>query len=473
MAPVRTRPGRRVGLPLALLGALACGDAGPVAPTPDPPVVSSTSATVAPLVGLAIVVTVRASAADSVAISLNAPARPEAPFTAPSTPVTGDSAVLPVLGLHPSTTYHLVARVWGPGGTASGDTVQVTTNPLPGDLPTYSAAGGNPAPGFVVLAAGNYGIVIDNDGRVVWYYRWPNGPGLNFIALPNGHYAARAPTPDPGDIEPWVEIDPLGRVARTFGCANGLQARFHDVVLDTDGSYWLLCDETRTTDLTGHGGQAAARVIGTVVQRVAGQGELLFQWSPFDHFAITDLPEGERLGATVNWTHGNAIALDGTDGNLLLSFRSLNELTKVNVSTGQVMWRLGGLANQFALEGTPSPPFIGQHGLRPVAPGTLLLLDNRGSGTRSVAERYVIDEPARTARLLASYGSLPGAIGLLGGSVQETEGGRVLVSIGNGERVEEYDAVGNVVWRLEGGVGYVFRAQRIASLYSPGVGTAR
>jgi len=39
--------------------------------------------------------------------------------------------------------------------------------------------------------------------------------------------------------------------------------------------------------------------------------------------------------------------------------------------------------------------------------------------------------------------------------------------------VEEYDAAGNVMWRIEGDAGYVFRAQRIRSLYEPGVGTAR
>jgi hypothetical protein len=61
----------------------------------------------------------------------------------------------------------------------------------------------------------------------------------------------------------------------------------------------------------------------------------------------------------------------------------------------------------------------------------------------------------------------------LGGSVQELPGGRTLVSFGTAGRVEEYDAAGNVVWRIEGNPGYVFRAQRISSLYAPGVGLPR
>jgi hypothetical protein len=39
--------------------------------------------------------------------------------------------------------------------------------------------------------------------------------------------------------------------------------------------------------------------------------------------------------------------------------------------------------------------------------------------------------------------------------------------------VQEYDAVGNVVWEIEGNAGYVFRAERIASLYRPGAAANR
>jgi hypothetical protein len=104
-----------------------------------------------------------------------------------------------------------------------------------------------------------YGVVIDNTGRVVWYHRFPNGPGLSFMAEPNGRYVARPSTPDPADLEPWVEIDPLGNTTRTLGCAFGLQPRPHDLISDRDGGYWLLCDEVRTMDLTAVGGVAEAR----------------------------------------------------------------------------------------------------------------------------------------------------------------------------------------------------------------------
>ena len=292
------------------------------------------------------------------------------------------------------------------------------------------------------------------------------------MAEPSGHYVARPPTPAAGDIEPWVALDALGNVTRTLVCARGFQSRPHDLITASDGSYWIMCDESRTMDLTSTGGVAGARVTGTVVQHLAADGTVLFDWSPFDHFEITDVEEAERVGPNVNWTHGNAIDLDG-DGNLLVSFRNLGEVTKIDTRTGAVMWRLGGRRNQFTFLDTPAPAFAHQHGVRTVGGGALLILDNVGNPSESRAEHYVIDAAARTARLAQSYGSVPGVVTQIGGSVQPLSGGRTLVSFGTEGRVEEYDGQGRLTWSIQGNPGYVFRAQRIRSLYAPGVGTAR
>jgi outer membrane protein assembly factor BamB len=415
---------------------------------------------------LSAVATVATVNADSVLMRFGVVGQPLDSFT-PAAPVESDVTDLPVLGLLPETSYQFQVVAFGEGVMAAGDTLRLTTGPLPADLPVYSAGGGDPSPGYVVFGAYPYGVVIDNTGRIVWYRHLDGGPTLNFQVQPTGRYTTSPITPAPGDATPWIEFDPLGNEVRRLGCADGLIARFHDLIAEPDGSYWLMCDETRIMDLTPYGGQPAAAVTGTVVQHVDAAGTRLFSWSPFGHFAITDLDSASRSGASVNWTHGNAIDFD-TDGNLLVSFRSLSEITKIDLATGSVLWRLGGLANQFTLSGTLTP-FIGQHGLRVVGPGRLLLLDNRGLAA-SRAERYVLDEAGRIATLLESYSAQPPVTAILGGSTQLLPGGRVLVAYGNGNRVQEYDAAGNVVWEIHDNPGYVFRAQRITSLYRPGVG---
>ena len=463
---------RRGGITCAILLTIACVDAPSGPSLPLPATISATSVATNPDNALSALVSVQVRNADSVAIRFHLSGVPSTgDSVTPAAQTMGDVAAIPVLGLLPLSNYRLRAVAYGAGGSVVGDAIEFTTGGLPSDLPLYTAAGTDALPGYVVFAAGLYGVVIDNTGRVVWYHRFPNGPGLSFMAEPNGRYLARPTTPDPADVEPWIEIDPMGNITRSLRCGLGLQSRPHDLITERDGSYWLMCDEVRTMDLTAVGGIAQARVTGTAVQHISEEGTLLFHWSPFDHFEITDGQPADRAGPNVNWTHGNALDLD-VDGNLIVSFRNLGEITKINVPSGAVMWRLGGKQNQFAFE-SPLPVFSGQHSVRAYGAGAIMILDNVGTPNESRAESYIVDEAARTARLAHSYSSVPGVVTLIGGSVQSLPEGRTLVSFGTAGRVEEYDSAGRVTWRIEGNPGYVFRAQRIRSLYAPGVGTTR
>jgi hypothetical protein len=441
------------------------------APPPIAPSIGASSAVPNIDNVLSGVVTVHAHNADSVVVRFHTGAALVDDVTA-AVQMQGDSAIVPVLGLLPLHDYVLTAVAFGAGRTAVGKSLPLTTGALPDDLPVYSAGGLDPSAGYIVFAAKLYGVVIDNTGRVVWYHRFPDGPGLSFMAEPNGRYAARPSTPEPTDIEPWVEIDPLGNVTRKLGCALGLQSRPHDLIAAVDGSYWLMCDEVRTMDLTAVGGVAEARVTGTDVQHIGADGTVLFKWSPFDHLSVTDGAPADRAGPNVNWTHGNALDIDA-DGNLIVSFRNLGEVDKIDITSGNVVWRMGGKQNDLSFTAPVFPIFAGQHSVRISGPGQLMLLDNVGLANDSRAERYVVDVSARTVRLVQSYSSSPPVVTLIGGSVQSLPNGRTLVSFGTAGRVEEYDSAGRVVWSIQGNAGYIFRAERIRSLYAPGVGSGR
>ncbi len=468
-----TRPARRWFSAIVLIAACSGEASGPGLPLP--PDIRTVHATRNPYNALSLIVSLHVRDADSVAVFYATVDPDPAAGSGERTPavrVYGEAVDVPVLGLWPERTYEVRAIAWGPGGVVTAAPARVMTGSLPPDLPVWTAGGPDPSPGFVLFAAGRYVVVIDNTGRVVWYRAFENGAGLNVMAQPTGRFVARPQTPGPGDIALWVEMDVLGNVTRTFGCARGLAARFHDLISEPDGSYWILCDEVRTLDLSAMGGLPAARVTGTVVQHVAADGTLLWEWSAFDHFDLTDLDPAERTGPSVNWTHGNALDFDAW-GNLILSFRSLGEVTKVNPTTGRILWRLGGRRNEFNFVGTTIPAFSRQHGVRVSYPDRLLLLDNVGDPTESRVELYAIDERERTATLVHQRGAGPGVVTPIGGSVQQLHGDRVLAAFGTAGRVVEYDADGRIVWSIAGNAGYVFRAQRIRSLYEPGVGTMR
>jgi Arylsulfotransferase (ASST) len=455
-------------LAAALMGG-ACAVDDALSPGVRPEIVASN---VTPDAGnvISVRLNARVHGADSVAVRYGV-AGESLDSVTPAVVPADSIALVPVFGLEPETLYVFRAVVFGGHDVVEGQNHALSTGPLPADLPQYVAGGPDPSPGYVVFAAGFYGIVIDNRGRVVWYHRFPHGPGLNFQAQPTGRYVAQPPPANEADPAAFVEIDPLGATTRRLGCAGGLVPRFHDLIAEIDGSYWILCDDTRTMDLGAFGGQAEARVTGSVVQHIGPDGGLRFQWSAFDHFEITDLDPAQRTGSIVNWTHANALDLDGY-GNLLVSFRSLNEITKIDVATGQVIWRMGGRANQFHFHGSAQPAFAGQHGLRMLEQDQFFLLDNRGNPGGSAAELYAIDEPARLAFRLVSFEAKPPVTAQLGGTTQLLERGHLLVSYGSGGRVEEYDPSGKVAWSIDN-PGYVFRAQRIASLYHPGTGLPR
>ena len=466
------RPGlRRLATTIAVAAAVGCA-ADPVSalfPSPafDAVVVEASSVNV-----LSAVVRVSVRDADSVAVHFHSGDAAAGDSTTPAVvvPDGGGVVVVPVLGLFAERHYSLRAVAFGRGGERASAALELTTDTLPSDLPRYVASGTDPEPGYIVFGAGRYGLAIDNTGRVAWYYRFPTGPGLDFTAQA-GHYYGRRPTVAPADPSEWVEIDPLGNVTRTLGCLEGLTPRYHDVIVQPPGDYWLMCDETRTMDLSSVGGVVGARVTGTAVQHVSADGKLLFRWSPFDHFDITDGNPRDLAGPVVNWTHGNAIDL-APDGGLVVSFRNLSEITKIDTTSGRVVWRFGGRRNQFTMLEAWQAGSAGQHSVRVDQSGRLMMLDNVGDPAESHGEEYVLDEKAMSARLVGLYSATPRALTEIGGSVQRLPRGHVLVSFGTAGRVVEYDGA-IVAWRIDGDAGYIFRAQRIRSLYSPGVGTTR
>lgn len=466
----RRRGGTAPVLAACLLLAGACSD-DPAGPEGSAlPVIAMSS--VGPVEGnvLAALVEAGLSGADSGRVRFGVAGGPLDSVTPAVTPAApGSPLALPVLGLLPEADYRMLVEATGPGGTSTSDTLTFQTGALPDDLPAFTTDAPAPEPGFVAFSRDGYGLVIDNAGRVVWYLRLPGGPSLNFQPQPTGEYVLR-----PGGAEPTaplLAVDVLGRVVRELRCADGLIPRFHDALVELDGSYWLLCDRTEEMDLSAIGGVSGALVTGTEVQHRTPDGELRFRWSVFDHFALTDLEASQRAGVLVNWTHGNALAFDA-DGDLYLSFRSLNEVTKVDRTTGDVLWRMGGLANQFAFP-DGALPFARQHGLRISSSGVVQVLDNTGQVEGSRSEQYIVDPSSMTARLAGIRYPTPATRANLGGSTQWLGNGHQLVAHGDGGRVEEYDADGALAWRIVGDAGYVFRATRIASLYHPGQGLRR
>src|SRR2546426_4533989 len=174
MRPPGGRDGRRAAALAVLLLAGGCATDDAVTPRPPAPEILGSAVADNPNNVLSVVVTTRARFADSVAVRYGL-AGAGVDSAAPAVKPQGDSAVVPILGLLPETSYVLRVVAYGSGQVTGGDPLTGRTATLPADLSRYVASGSDPSPGYVVFAAGLYGLVIDNTGRVVWYRHFPNG----------------------------------------------------------------------------------------------------------------------------------------------------------------------------------------------------------------------------------------------------------------------------------------------------------
>lgn len=152
-------------------------------------------------------------------------------------------------------------------------------------------------------------------------------------------------------------------------------------------------------------------LITSVVHEIDPDGNVIFQWNSLDHIDVPEMSDFDfdPNSDFIDYAHMNSIEMD-TDSTLIFSFRNLEEITKINKNTGEIIWRMGGKSNQFEmiseLEGE-SPYFATQHDARVFGDGLMSVYDNGGGYWRpeewSRILIYQMDEENKIARLVRSY----------------------------------------------------------------------
>jgi len=159
------------------------------------------------------------------------------------------------------------------------------------------------------------------------------------------------------------------------------------------------------------GGQNNARIISNVLIETDRTGTIYWQWRAFDDIKITEVtPDNDLTQNTIDFTHINSFAED-TDGNLIVSFRNLDEIIKINKSNRQIIWRMGGTMcknNQFTFINDSDNGFTGfshQHSISLLPNGNILMFDNGNlkNPPHSRAVEYQIDEINKTATNVWEY----------------------------------------------------------------------
>lgn len=276
-----------------------------------------------------------------------------------------------------------------------------------------------------------YLLILDRIGEPVYYRQLPDVTlAADFKLQPNGLL-----TYHDNVSGVFHALDASYTEVGTYQAGNGYTTDVHELQILPNGHALLMIYNPRAVDMSKvvAGGLSAAVVLDLVIQELDRDGNVVFQWDSKDHVQITDTTEELVNVSLIDYVHGNAIELD-RDGNLLISSRHLDEITKIDRQTGAVIWRLGGKQNQFTF--TNDQPFVHQHDIRRLPNGHITLFDNRTdrSPAYSRAVEYQIDETARTITRVWEYRNTPDTYSLAMGSAQRLPNGNTLIGWGSSQR---------------------------------------
>lgn len=280
-------------------------------------------------------------------------------------------------------------------------------------------------------------LILDGSGKVV-YYRILQGAGAgDFKTHPNGMMSFY-------HQGMFYMMDSAFAVVDSVTTVNGLRLDTHDFLILPNGHFLLTGFEDIRMDLSayrmfnrrGSPGDSNAVVECGVIQELDRDRNVVFEWHAKDHYAFDDVDAFFLTDSVdVDWTHFNAVELDN-DGNIMVSPRFFNEITKIDRTTGAIIWRLGGRRNQFAFT-NDTAAFLAQHDIRRIANGNITLFDNGRNGAPvhpAGGKEYRLDETARTATLVWSYIENPLSFSRAIGNTQRLADGNTLVNYGLTDR---------------------------------------
>jgi hypothetical protein len=264
---------------------------------------------------------------------------------------------------------------------------------------------------------GYYVMMLKNDGTPFWYQSVTNYT-YDFKPLPNGylHYADIYHTHSwtgGGDCTHQI-LDESYNPEETITARNGYVADSHDFQLLPNGHVLLEGYYLTQMDVSKYvvGGYPNALVAGAIIQELDADRNVVFQWRSWDHFTIptyfppTAFTNPAAKNPVIDAMHINTVVMD-TDGNLLVSNFGM-DVWKINRQTGQMMWRLGGPANQFSFVGVNPQQALASfsgHTLSRLDNGDIMIYCNADQlATRSSkVYEYKLDETNKIATLVWSY----------------------------------------------------------------------
>jgi hypothetical protein len=293
-----------------------------------------------------------------------------------------------------------------------------------------------PEPGYFFISsrvlntpdAYHFVAIIDNYGTPVYYKRNYLGNG-GFRLQKNGYLTFR---PNWQGFGYFVLDSSYNRIDTLYML--GYEANQHDFKISEDGHALFIGNYYRDVDMSQivEGGDPDARAIEAIIQEFDSAGNLVLEWRSWEHFDILDANEAavNLKSSLIDYVHPNGIEFD-SDTSILLSSRHLDEITKIDRRTGEIIWRLGGKKNQFGFI-NDTIGFSTQHSITKLENGHILLFDNGNYNAPrfSSAVEYAINEDSMEVTLIKRYRPYFDVFASFGCNTQKLKGGNILLGLG-------------------------------------------
>ena len=328
-----------------------------------------------------------------------------------------------------------------PGVGGAPVAVSAANDTFPSDFPKIQISiNQNPSPSRILFCPilrtapqYSYLSVLDEQFKPVYLYR-KNGVLDDFEQQPNGLLTFF----DAG-AHAFYGMNQAYAIVDSFRTGHGYVIDGHDMRVLANGYALLMAKDQLIVDMSSvvPGGQSAATVTGLIIQEIDAAKQVVFEWRSWDHFAITDATHEDLTALHIDYAHGNSLEYDD-DGNILLSSRHMDEVTKISRTTGEVIWRMGGKNNQFTFL-NDTIGFSHQHDVRRMPGGTLTMFDNGNyhQPPCSRAVEYRVDEVNKTVELTWEYRNDPSIFAPATGNVQRLPNGNTLISWGQENTITE------------------------------------
>ena len=233
----------------------------------------------------------------------------------------------------------------------------------------------------------------------------------------------------------WILANQVMKEIDTLRCEGTVVADYHDIQILENGNYILQAYDSIFVDMSTivDGGQSVTWIKGIlVIQMFDINDELISEWNAWDHLDISQYTNLNLESNAIAWMHGNSIEWDGNN-QILVSNRASNEILKIDLLSGEVLWHIGGPLNQFTFINDPKQGFRMQHDVRRLENGNISLFDNGITHNPPISRalEYQINEEEKTAELVWEYIHPDSIVGFSMGSVQRLPNNNTLINWGS------------------------------------------